>query len=152
RESYRQVQGFVTADGARAFFAFAERSTVSEILALDAYDAETRRYLDTIMRAPEAAEAANPVLGDVADDETESAMSDSLQLIAEQPNTAELRALLEESQLLAKRESTPLLQDARRSIEPVLTTELRRQANENIDSFHARARELAYLANILRCV
>src|SRR6185436_276948 len=41
---------------------------------------------------------------------------------------------------------------ARTSQARTLAVELRRLADENTDSFHARARELAYLANVLRHV
>jgi hypothetical protein len=157
REAHREAQGFVTADGARAFFAFAERLKEAEIIALDRYDAETRRYLHTIEWATESPDSIHsPIVDDNINADHEADQSNSagtaVSFIAAESNTASLRSLLEESQLLEKQNSVPLLQDKRRSQESALTVELRRLADENIESFHARARELGYLANVLRWV
>ncbi|HTE41416.1 MAG TPA: DUF6178 family protein, partial [Steroidobacteraceae bacterium] len=152
RESSREASGFVTADGARGFFAFAERLTAAEAIALDEYDAETRRYLDAIARSSESNDdVPSPVIADdLEDDEPKSAASGSASVSQREPNTAPLRMLLEESQLLPKQSSLLLLQGARRSKEQPLTLKLQHLADESIESFHARARELAYLANVLR--
>lgn len=160
RESFREARGFVTADGARGFLAFAEGLTAAEIIALDEYDTETHRYLDALARSsesPDAAtdDAASPVIAeDFEANDSEEGRRDSVASVSVSlagiPNTAALRALLEESQLLPQQNALPLLPDARRLKEPVLTLKLRLLADENIESFHARARELAYLANVLR--
>ncbi|HYM35686.1 MAG TPA: DUF6178 family protein, partial [Steroidobacteraceae bacterium] len=138
RESFGESQGFVSTEGARAFFAFAEQLTVSEIVALDAYDPETRRYLEVISRASETdAAQTNPVVADDLEDadddvdnnsdDSDSVNSDSA-LIGEQPNTRALRALLEDSELLPRHSPFALLQDLRKSKERALTVALRRLA------------------------
>ena len=151
RESFREAQGFVTADGARAFFEFAERLTATDIAALDKYDAETRRYLDAIARASESPNAApDRVVAPGLEDDQSTSTNTSMVLNEKAANMSSLRLLLEEAQLLPRHNSVALLKNARRSKELTLTVELRRLANDNMESFHARGRELAYLANVLR--
>lgn len=151
RESFREANGFVTADGARAFFSFAERLTPSEIESLDRYDAETQRYIDRLSQSSATSiNGIDPVLAEGHEEVEPSGEFLSKSSPEASSNTASLREQLEASQLLPKQNSIPLLRDTISSKEAALTAILRRLAGEDIDSFHARARELAYLANALR--
>jgi hypothetical protein len=175
RESHREAQGFVTADGARAFFAFAERLTAPEIIALDEYDAETRRYLYAIERGHSEFQAVSSLRGgeilnvhispviadDFEGDHSGRKISAATGLAMGEQNTEPLRLLLEDAQLLERPNSSPLLlgsgdtqnfDDEIQNVPIPLTVELRRLAGEDIERFHTRARELGYLANVLRWV
>src|SRR5215471_15762782 len=69
REAFRESRGFVTAEGARAFFAYAGRLSADEIMTLNDYDAETQRYLDAIARAAQPPDTTSgPVIADGLED------------------------------------------------------------------------------------
>jgi hypothetical protein len=156
RQAFREAQGFVTADGARAFLSFVDGLTAPQIAALHTYDSETRRHLDAIANDVESSVATrDAIVSDDLDDQHDDDVSIQERAVVAASTESEqderlIRGLLEEAQLLVKPGPMRLLTDGRGSREPALTAALRRMAGEDPDSFHARARELAYLANVLR--
>ena len=150
RQSFREAQGYVAADGARAFLAFAAGLTLEQIRALSHYDLETRRHLDQFGNAVAAASPVNTSEPQSASEEQAPVGSEPA---TQEPVRAEsidaLQALLEDAELLE-----PVAEQLRLtgaiSDEPPLTQQLRELAAADETSFQARGRELAYLANVLK--
>lgn len=136
RERVRENLGYVTATGASAFLVFVATASIEELAALSAYDEETRRHL--------AAFGAFQIESAADDDATESA-----------PDTAtveqmqQLRTALEREELLIP-QSALLLTDQQAGKHCVLTQALSELAATDQPAFERCARELAYLANVLK--
>ena len=147
RQAFREAHGYVSVEGARAFLATAESVTPREIAAMSEYDPETRRHL---LRMGNPTHAENPVTAaaDTAHAEEETDGSpENVSPAAESLDA--LRSLLENAELLEP-VSSQLLLTGTQSSEPELAVQLRRLAGEDSESFQSRARELAYLANVLK--
>lgn len=136
RERLRENIGYVTATGASAFLVFVATTSIEELAALSAYDEETRRHL--------AAFGASQVEDTADEDATESP-----------PDTAtveqmqQLRTALEREELLIP-QSTLLLTDQQERKHRALTQALSELAQTDQPAFERCARELAYLANVLK--
>jgi len=148
RQSFREAQGYVSAAGARAFLAYAAGLTFEQVHAIAEYDVETCRHL---ARIGIQAGVASPVHEPRADPEHEaSSAAESEPISSAGESLGALRALLEEAELLEPVCEQLRLAGPKHSSEPTLTVQLRRLAAEDPASFHERARELAYLANVLK--
>jgi hypothetical protein len=136
RERARENVGYVTATGASAFLVYVATARIEELSALSAYDEETRRHL--------AAFGASEVV-DPEDDEADQS--------PQEPPTVEqlqeLRTALEREELLIPR-NTLLLTDQRTRMHHALTQALSDLAATDPPAFERCARELAYLANVLK--
>jgi hypothetical protein len=146
RERYRENLGYVTAPGACAFLVFAATASIEELAALSAYDEETRRHLAAFGASHDA---ASPVHAPPDDD----AMDDDEAFEQPDPSTPEqmqqLRAALEHEQVLIPQD-TLLLTDQQSRKHHALTQLLTDLAETDQASFERCARELAYLANVLK--
>jgi hypothetical protein len=140
RERHRENLGYVTAPGAGAFLLFVATARMEELVVLDAYDEETRRHL--------AAFGASDVDVDGDDDDDnesepgEAGPDEGLQL-------QRLRTILEREQLLIPQD-TLLLTDQSKREHVALTAVLTDLAQTDQSAFERCARELAYLANVLK--
>jgi hypothetical protein len=136
RERARENVGYVTATGASAFLVYVATARIEELAALSAYDEETRRHL----AAFGASEVEEP-----DDDEADES--------PQEPPTVEqlqqLRTALEREELLIPR-NTLLLTDRRTRKHHALTQALSDLAATDPPAFERCARELAYLANVLK--
>ncbi|HEV8331765.1 MAG TPA: DUF6178 family protein [Steroidobacteraceae bacterium] len=136
RERARENVGYVTATGASAFLVYVATARIEELAALSVYDEETRRHL--------AAFGASDV-EDPEDDEADES--------PQEPPTVEqmqqLRTVLEREELLIP-QSTLLLTDQRTRKHHALTQALSELAETDPPAFERCARELAYLANVLK--
>lgn len=137
RERARENVGFVTATGASAFLVYVATARIEELAALCAYDEETRRHL--------AAFGTSEVEDAQDDDEADEPPK-------EQPTVEEiqeLRTALEREDLLIP-QNTLLLTDQRTHKHHALTLALGELAEADPPAFERCARELAYLANVLK--
>lgn len=146
RESARERRGHVTATGARAFLAFGDARSMDELVALRAVDLETRRHLAVIDQSVPASAPGSPPAGAV------------LRLThAEHPDHVDtdragaaavehIRGRLEEAGLLDAPPQQELLTHCRTRHRLPLAEAMAHLPGEALD---ARARELAYLANVL---
>jgi hypothetical protein len=136
RERARENLGFVTATGASAFLLYVATAHIDELASLSAYDEETRRHL--------AAFGAS---------EVEEAQDDEADESPEEPATVEqmqqLRTALEREELLIP-QNTLLLTDQRTHKHHALTQALSELAETDPPAFERCARELAYLANVIK--
>jgi hypothetical protein len=145
RERHRENLGYVTAPGACAFLVFAATASIEELAALSAYDEETRRHLAAFGAS---SDAANPIHAPRDDD----AMEDEQ---PEQPDTStieqmqQLRVALEREQVLIPQDTLLLTDDGSRK-HHALTQLLTDLAETDPAAFERCARELAYLANVLK--
>jgi hypothetical protein len=135
RERHRENLGYVTATGASAFLVFVATARIEELAALSAYDEETRRHL--------AAFGASPV---EATTDEEAAESPPAAPTVEE--FQQLRIVLEREELLPQ--SMLLLTDQRSRKHHALTQALGELAQSDPPAFERCARELAYLANVLK--
>lgn len=137
RERTRENLGYVSATGASAFLVFVATARIEELAALSAYDEETRRHL--------AAFGSSPVDENEADD----AAPDPLDEPASAEQMQELRTALEREELLIP-QNTLLLTDQRTRRHRALTAALSELAETDFAAFERCARELAYLANVVK--
>ena len=143
RDRSRERRGHVTADGARAFLAIATSTPPEELLAMSAYDLETRHHLSNI-EGDSDGEHSDAQASVLSDDEFTS--SDS---IADSAALPALRIALEAAGLIEPPVATPLLtHDAAREQLPVVKA-LAQLSHDDPTAFDMRARELAYLASVL---
>ncbi|HKS58643.1 MAG TPA: hypothetical protein VJS12_25360 [Steroidobacteraceae bacterium] len=133
RERARENIGFVTATGASAFLVYVATARIEELAALSAYDEETRRHL----AAFGACESEDPQDDDEAE---ESPTIEQMQ---------QLRTALEREDVLIP-QNTLLLTDQRTHQHHALTQALSEVAETDPQAFERCARELAYLANVLK--
>jgi hypothetical protein len=135
RERQRENLGYVTATGASAFLVFVATARIEELVALSAYDEETRRHL--------AAFGSSPV-AEAADDDRTGPAADT----ATAENLQQLRITLEREELMPQ--SMLLLTDQRSRKYRALIQALSELAEIDQPAFERCARELAYLANVVR--
>jgi hypothetical protein len=137
RERIRESLGYVTPTGASAFLVFVATARIEELAALSAYDEETRRHLATF-GALQVEEAKD---GDEGPEPPHERVS------VEQMQ--ELHTTLEREELLIP-QNTLLLTDQRTRRHSVLTAALSELAETDFAAFERCARELAYLANVVK--
>jgi hypothetical protein len=137
RERGRESVGYVTPTGASAFLVFVATARMQELAALSAYDEETRRHL-AAFDAPEVEDSEH-------DDETVEAPEETPTVEQMQ----QLRTALEREELLIP-QNTLLLTDQRTHKHHALTQALSELAETDWQAFERCARELAYLANVLK--
>lgn len=137
RERARENLGYVTATGASAFLVFVATARIEELAALCAYDEETRRHL-AAFGASQAEET-----------EQDDAAADPLHEPASVEQLRELRTALEREELLIP-QNTLLLADQRTRRHRALTAALSELAETDPPAFERCARELAYLANVVK--
>jgi hypothetical protein len=137
RERARESLGYVTATGASAFLVFVATARIEELAALCAYDEETRRHL-AAFGASQAEET-----------EQDDAAADPLHEPASVEQLQELRTALEREELLIP-QNTLLLADQRTRRHRALTAALSELAETDPPAFERCARELAYLANVVK--
>jgi len=135
REQQRESLGYVTATGASAFLVFIATARIDELAALSAYDEETRRHL---------AAHGTSQLEETADDESTGSPSEA----ATFEDLQQLRVALEREELIPQ--NMPLLTDQRARKHRALTLALSELAETDPSAFERCARELAYLANVLK--
>jgi hypothetical protein len=133
RASTREQRGYVTAEGARAFLAFATTSSLETLHALSEYDLETRRHL-SILDDADAATRPTPEDTHAPGDATEQGLT-------------ELQAAFEAAGLVEPPATRLLTHDSPKPL-PVVQL-LARLAHEDPDALDLRGRELAYLASVL---
>ena len=126
RERTRENLGYVTATGASAFLVFVATARIEELAALSAYDEETRRHLAAFGTSPEPPQQTVSV-----------------------EQMQELRTALEREELLIP-QNTLLLTDQRTRRHRALTAALSELAETDFSAFERCARELAYLANVIK--
>jgi hypothetical protein len=136
RERHRESRGYVNPTGASAFLVFAATASVEELAGLSAYDEETRRHLAAFEMSHDSEDPAE-------NDEPEQSEAASMEQVDR------LRAALEREQLLIPQD-TLLLTDLQSRKHPVLTRLLGELAETDPEAFGRCARELAYLANVLK--
>jgi hypothetical protein len=136
REQQRENLGYVTATGASAFLVFVATARIEELAALSAYDEETRRHL--------AAFGASSMEDSVDDEATEEPPPQT----ATVEELQQLRVALEREELLPQ--SMLLLTDQRGHKHQALTEALGELAETDPEAFERCARELAYLANVVK--
>ena len=136
RERARESVGFVTATGASAFLVYVATARIEELAALSAYDEETRRHL----AAFGTTEVEDPEDDDDAGEPKEAPTVEELH---------QLRTVLEREDLLIP-QNTLLLTDQRTHKHHALTQALGELAEADPPAFERCARELAYLANVLK--
>jgi hypothetical protein len=127
RERYRESLGYVSATGASAFLIFAATASIEELLALSAYDEETRRHLaafGTTQLEEEQEEQEAP------DDEPSVPIPEQEQLLIPQ--------------------GTLLLTNQQSGKHSALTQALTELAETDQPALERSARELAYLANVIK--
>ena len=143
RERHRENLGYVTAPGACAFLLFVATASMEELAALRAYDEETRRHLATFGASDDAASPIHTPEND--DDEQEQGEPEH----DEGPQLQRLR-----SRAGARTGADPAGRAAadrsERSRAPALTALLTELAETDQSAFERCARELAYLANVLK--
>jgi hypothetical protein len=133
RELHRENLGYVTATGASAFLVFVATARIEELAALSAYDEETRRHLATFGASQ---------IEDVAEDEPDESPPETVE------DLEPLRTVLEREELIPQ--SALLLTDQRAREHRALTEALGELAEIDRPAFERCARELAYLANVLK--
>ena len=147
RQVFREAHGYVSVEGARAFLATAGTMTPREIAAMSEYDPETRRHL---LRMDNPTHAENPVTKEADTAHAEEVVDESPENASRAAESLDaLRSLLENAELLEP-VSPQLLLTGTESSEPQLAVQLRTFAGEDSESFQLRAREFAYLANVLK--
>jgi hypothetical protein len=129
RERQRENLGYVTGAGAGAFLMFIAITSMEELVELSAYDEETRRNLAAFGRSDDIATASEAPV--------------------EEPQLHRLRTVLEQEQVLIAQD-TLLLTDQSDREQPALTLLLTELAEMDPSAFERCARELAYLANVLK--
>lgn len=140
RERHRENLGYVSGPGAGAFLMFIAITSVEELAAMSAYDEETRRHLAAF---GESRDAADPVAkGDESSEGDEAAP-------AEEPQLQRLRSVLEQEHVLIPQDAL-LLTDQSDDERAPLTALLAELAETDQPAFERCARELAYLANVLK--
>jgi hypothetical protein len=137
RERTRENLGYVTASGASAFLVFVATARIEELAALCAYDEETRRHLAACGTSP------------AEETEQDDAAPDPLHEPASVEQLQELRTALEREELLIP-QNTLLLTDQRTRRHRALTAALSELAATDPPAFERCARELAYLANVVK--
>ena len=145
RERHRENLGYVTPAGACAFLLFAATASIEELAGLSAYDEETRRHLAAFGASDDAANPVHAPPDDDAAEEDEAEQRDP-------PNAEQvqrLRTALEREQVLIPQD-TLLLTDQQSGKHRALTELLGKLAGMNQAAFERCARELAYLANVLK--
>jgi hypothetical protein len=133
RERHRENLGYVTPPGACAFLVFAATASIEELAGLSAYDEETRRHLAAFGASDDAVE----------EDEAEQ---------RDPPNAEQvqrLRTALEREQVLIPQDML-LLTDQQSGKHRALTELLGKLAEMDQAAVERCARELAYLANVLK--
>jgi hypothetical protein len=133
RERRRENLGYVSGTGASAFLMFIAITSMEELAALSAYDEETRRHLAAFGRDDD--EVATP---DDDDEPVEAA-----------PELDRLRTVLEQEQVLIPQDAL-LLTDQSTREQPAITALLAELVETDPPAFERCARELAYLANVLK--
>jgi hypothetical protein len=155
RESARERHGHVTAAGARAFLAFAERVSLDELVELREFDLETRRHLSVIESFPGESSAGTPEEEPdprlAHTDHAAPAKPEALQHDACIDSSAldTIRARLQEEGLLDAPPQQRLLTSSRAGRRLPLVEALAQLSGSDPAALDARARELAYLANVL---
>ena len=145
REGAREVRGYVTANGARAFLALA-RSSLKELAALSEYDLETQRHL-----------AGLDLRGDIqdtngtkrADRNDSSAEGEGTGAAPEASHLAALQTVLEQAGLLEPPPERLLLAHEATSKPLPIVKLLQALAEKDSEAFDARGQELAYLGSVL---
>ena len=138
RERHRENLGYVTGPGAGAFLLFAATASIDELVALTAYDEETRRHL-----AAFGASTEDDPAHDEATEQPDPPTPQQLQQLQQ------LRSTLEREHVLMP-QATLLLTDQSGANSSALTRELSLLAETDQMAFERCARELAYLANVLK--
>ena len=135
RAGTRERRGHVTAEGARAFLAFAHTSSLETLHALSEYDLETRRHLSLLDEPVDPATRAAAEDVNAAGDATAEGLT-------------ELQEAFEAAGLVEAPAATLLLTHDSPKPLPVVQL-LARLAHDDPDAFDLRGRELAYLASVL---
>jgi hypothetical protein len=154
RESARERRGHVTAAGARAFLAFADGRTVDELVALREFDLETRRHLSVIDSFPgETATAEQELDRRLAYTDQPASATEPESVRSEDSVDSSaldtIRARLQEEGLLDAPPQQRLLTSSRARRVLPLVEALAELSGRDPEALDARARELAYLANVL---
>jgi hypothetical protein len=155
RESARERGGHVTASGARAFLAFGDAQSLDDLAALREHDLETRRHLSAIgnlsgQSVPGTAEQEEPVERLLASEDP-AMDAEALQQEARTGRAAvqAIRAELQAHGLLDAPPSQRLLTHSGPGKSLPLIESLVQLSSSDPAALDARARELAYLANVL---
>lgn len=134
RERQRENRGYVSPTGASAFLIFAATASIEELLALSAYDEETRRHLAAFGATQEE---------ELPDDEIDVPESFAAE------DVQRLHTVLEQEQVLIP-QGMLLLTDQHSGVHSLLTQALTQLAETDLTAFERCARELAYLANVVK--
>jgi hypothetical protein len=147
RETERERLGHVTASGARAFLVFADGRSLDELAALQELDPETRRHLSAIGNPSELRSEVELLLthADPAAD------SEALghEVPADGAAVEAIRAELAAEGLLDAPPRQLLLTHSASGTSLPLIEALVELSGSNAGALDARARELAYLGNVL---
>jgi hypothetical protein len=162
RERSRESQGYVTANGARAFLALAKRP-LKELVALSEYDLETRRHLirladnlrsgtDSLSRGASENAAGQPEPSPNAGGTASIQYADDRNSAPPAPDLEHLAALhtaLEDAGLLDPPPGRLLLTHEPTSKQLPIAKLLQALSEQDATEFEARGRELAYLVSTL---